>query len=37
MGEEYPAGTVVGTVGNSGTTYVPHLHVVWGYTDSDDR
>ena len=37
VGNEYSAGTKVGTVGNSGTTLVPHLHVVWGFTDMDGR
>jgi len=37
VGRDYPAGTLVGTVGNSGTTLVPHLHVVWGFTDANDR
>jgi len=27
----------VGTVGNSGTTLVPHLHSVWGFTDANNR
>merc|ERR1712127_514767 len=37
VGETYAAGTPVGTVGNSGTTLVPHLHTVWGFTDNDNR
>merc|ERR1719242_1358430 len=37
IGGEYAAGTFVGTVGNSGTTLVPHLHVVWGFTDKNNR
>jgi len=37
VGNNYPAGTVVGTVGNSGTTLVPHLHSVWGFTDANNR
>jgi len=37
VGNHYPAGTVVGTVGNSGTTLVPHLHSVWGFTDANNR
>jgi len=37
VGDFHPAGTLVGSVGNSGTTLVPHLHVVWGFTDSNSR
>jgi len=37
VGSHYPAGTVVGHVGNSGTTLVPHCHSVWGFFDRDDR
>ena len=32
----YP-GTALGTNGNSGTTLVPHLHIVYGYTDAQGR
>jgi len=32
----YP-GTALGENGNSGTTLVPHLHIVYGYTDSQGR
>ena len=28
---------MVGKVGNSGTTLVPHLHVVLGFTDAGNR
>merc|ERR1711936_403959 len=28
---------VVGETGNSGTTYVPHMHVVFGFTDHNNR
>ena len=31
------AGTAIGEVGNSGTTYVPHLHVVFGFTNGSGR
>lgn len=34
VGESITAGTVVGENGNSGTTLVPHLHVVFGFTDA---
>lgn len=37
VGNTYPAGTLVGTVGNSGTTLVPHLHAVWGFNDLENR
>jgi len=37
IGVTYPTGTLVGKVGNSGTTLVPHLHVVWGFTDKNKR
>jgi len=37
VGNNFPAGTKVGTVGNSGTTLVPHLHAVWGFTDANNR
>ena len=31
------AGTQVAQVGNSGTTYVPHCHAVFGFTDQTGR
>ena len=37
VGDMLTAGTVVGEAGNSGTTYVPHLHIVFGYTDASGR
>jgi len=37
VGDSLTAGTVVGEAGNSGTTYVPHLHIVFGYTDQSGR
>jgi len=37
VGDMLTAGTVIGEAGNSGTTYVPHLHVVFGYTDVSGR
>jgi len=37
VGQEYAAGTYLGQVGNSGTTLVPHLHVVFGFTDANNR
>ena len=37
MGDALTAGTAIGEVGNSGTTYVPHLHVVFGFTNGSGR
>jgi len=37
VGDMLTAGTVIGEAGNSGTTYVPHLHIVFGYTDMSGR
>lgn len=37
VGELLPAGTIVGKAGNSGTTYVPHLHSAFGFTDNSSR
>jgi len=37
VGDQLSAGTAVGEAGNSGTTYVPHLHIVLGYTDASGR
>jgi len=37
VGEVLPVGTIVGKAGNSGTTYVPHLHAAFGYTDNNSR
>jgi len=37
VGRQVVAGTVVGETGNSGTTYVPHMHVVFGFTDHNNR
>ena len=37
VGNFYPAGTLVGEVGNSGTTYVPHLHLAFGFFDQNGR
>ena len=36
-GKVYESGTLVGSVGNSGTTLVPHLHLVWGFVDNNER
>ncbi len=33
VGQTYPAGTYVGDVGNSGTSYVPHLHLALDFID----
>jgi len=37
VGATLTAGTALGQVGNSGTTYVPHLHVVFGFTNGSGR
>ena len=37
VGGFYAAGTLVGQVGNSGTTYVPHLHLAFGFLDQNGR
>lgn len=37
VGQDLPAGTFLGRVGNSGTTLVPHLHLVFGFFDQNDR
>jgi len=37
VGDALTAGTAIGEVGNSGTTYVPHLHVVFGFTNGSGR
>ena len=36
-GNFYAAGALVGAVGNSGTTLVPHLHVALGFSDQNGR
>jgi len=36
-GQFLEAGAYVGTVGNSGTTYTPHIHMVFGFTDQNGR
>merc|ERR1719334_842451 len=33
VGVDLEAGTVVAQAGNSGTTYVPHCHAVFGFTN----
>jgi len=37
VGDMLTAGTLIGEAGNSGTTYVPHLHIVFGFTDMSGR
>jgi len=37
VGDALEAGTTVAQAGNSGTTYVPHCHAVFGFTDETDR
>ena len=37
VGQSLPVGTYVGQAGNSGTSYVPHLHLVFGFLDQADR
>lgn len=37
VGDTLTSGTVIGEAGNSGTTYVPHLHIVFGFTDMFGR
>jgi len=37
VGDILTSGTVIGEAGNSGTTYVPHLHIVFGFTDMFGR
>jgi len=37
VGDMLTSGTVIGEAGNSGTTYVPHLHIVFGFTDMFGR
>jgi len=37
VGADLAVGTPLGQVGNSGTTFTPHLHVVFGFTDQNDR
>ena len=37
VGDDLTAGTAIGEVGNSGTTYVPHLHLVFGFTNANGR
>jgi len=37
VGSVVAAGTQVAQAGNSGTTYVPHCHAVFGFTDKNNR
>ncbi|XP_023347041.1 uncharacterized protein LOC111715875 [Eurytemora carolleeae] len=37
VGKNYLAGTLLGLAGNSGTTYTPHLHLVFGFWDNSSR
>ena len=37
VGAKLSVGTPMGEVGNSGTTFTPHLHIVFGFTDQNDR
>ena len=36
-GQHLEAGTFVGLAGNSGTTFTPHCHLVFGFFDQNDR
>ena len=37
VGDWISPGTMCGENGNSGTTLVPHLHIVYGFTDDSGR
>ena len=34
VGQNLQAGTYLGRVGNSGTTYTPHIHLVFAFRDN---
>ena len=37
VGDILPARTFIGKTGNSGTSYTPHIHLVYGFYDQNDR